>query len=113
MPGDTSGEAGVDPWPHHRSGGKEQKQRHPMNQTSSTARSHERWAHFRFSVIGPLLAAPPSRGQLQTQLKELAAKKWRHPISGDWVLLGLSTIERWYYKALCSKVTVRRCRIPV
>src|SRR6266545_4029526 len=74
-----------------------------MKEASSTSRSHERWAHFRFSVIGPLLAAPPCRGQLQAQLQELAAKKWRHPISGEWILLGLSTIERWYYKALCSK----------
>ena len=74
-----------------------------MKETSSTSRPHERWAHFRFSVVGPLLAAPPSRGQLQTQLQELAAKKWRHPISGEWVLLGLSTIERWYYKALHTK----------
>ena len=74
-----------------------------MKETSSTLRSHERWAHFRFSVIGPLLAAPPFRGQLQAQLQDLAAKKWRHPISGEWVLLGLSTIERWYYKASRSK----------
>ena len=66
-------------------------------------RSHERWAHFRFSVIGLLLAAPPAPGQLQAQLQELAARKWRHPISGEWVVLGLSTIQRWYYKALRSK----------
>ena len=74
-----------------------------MKDISSILRPHERWAHFRFSVIGPLLAAPPSRGQLQAQLQELAAKKWRHPISEEWVLFGLSTIERWYYKALRSK----------
>jgi transposase InsO family protein len=74
-----------------------------MNPTSSTFRSHERWAHFRFSVIGPLLAAPPSRGQLQAQLQELAAKKWQHPVSGAWVVFGLSTLERWYYQALRSK----------
>src|SRR5881296_1972831 len=74
-----------------------------MKETSSTSRFHERWAHFRFSVIGPLLAAPPARGQLQVQLQELAAKKWRHPISGEWVLFGLSTIERWYYRSLGSK----------
>ena len=49
------------------------------------------------------MAAPASRGELQGQLQELAAKKWRHPISGAWVLFGLSTIERWYYKALRSK----------
>jgi putative transposase len=66
-------------------------------------RSTERWAHFRFSVIGPLLAAPPARGQLQHQLKELAAKKWRHPLSGQGISLGRSTIERWYYKALRGK----------
>ena len=74
-----------------------------MEQDPQSCRSHERWAHFRFGVIGPLLAAPPERGQLQIQLRELAAKKWRHPINGQWVQLGLSTIERWYYKAARSK----------
>lgn len=74
-----------------------------MENQSQSFRSHERWAHFRFSVIGPLLAAPPARGQLQDQLRELAAKKWRHPISGEWTVFGLSTLERWYYKALGSK----------
>jgi putative transposase len=76
---------------------------HPMKETSSNLRPHERWAHFRFSVVGPLLAAPPERGQLQAQLQELAHKKWRHPISGEWVVFGLSTLERWYYKALRAK----------
>jgi putative transposase len=42
-----------------------------------------------------LLAAPPERGELQEQLKSLAAKKWHHPITGQWVQFGLSTIERW------------------
>ena len=74
-----------------------------MEQDPQSCRSHERWAHFRFSVIGPLLAAPPDRGQLQIQLRELAAKKWRHPINSQWVQFGLSTIERWYYKAARSK----------
>lgn len=60
----------------------------------------ERWAHFRFSVIGPLLAAPPRRGELRDELRRLAQKKWRHPITGQGVALGVSTIERWYYKAL-------------
>ena len=60
----------------------------------------ERWAHFRFSVIGPLLAAPPERGELKAELERLARKRWRHPITGQWVQWGASTIERWYYKAL-------------
>jgi transposase InsO family protein len=67
------------------------------------SRPIERWAHFRFSVIGPLLAAPAQRGQLQAQLEQLALKKWRHPITGDWALFSFSTIERWYYKALHSQ----------
>ena len=40
---------------------------------------------------------------MQRQLEELALKKWRHPITGESTTLGLSTIERWYYKALRSK----------
>jgi putative transposase len=60
----------------------------------------ERWAHFRFSVIGPLLAAPPDRGELRQELEILARKKWRHPITAQGVHFGLSTIERWYYLAL-------------
>ena len=74
-----------------------------MEKELQSSRSHERWAHFRFSVIGALLAAPPPRGQLQHQLQQLALKKWRHPMTGEWTLLGLSTIERWYYKAARSK----------
>lgn len=73
-----------------------------MKEDSSSIRSHERWAQFRFSVIGSLLAAPPQRGQLQERIEELAARKWRHPLSGEWTLFGFSTIERWYYKALGS-----------
>lgn len=62
--------------------------------------SNRRWAQFRFSVIGTLLAAPPQKGQLQERIKELAAKTWRHPITGQPTTFGFSTIERWYYQAL-------------
>ncbi len=65
------------------------------------------WAHFRFSVIGPLLAAPPRQGQLGVALDRLASKPWRHPVTGQWVRFGASTIERWYYRA------VRGARDPV
>ena len=70
-----------------------------MANDSDILRSHQRWAQFRFSVVGSLLAAPPGRGDLQEQLTLLAAKKWRHPISSQWVQFGRSTIERWYYTA--------------
>jgi len=74
-----------------------------MSKFFGFGRSHEQWARFRFSVIGPLLAAPPERGDLQEQLKSLAAKKWHHPISGQPVQFGQSTIERWFYTARNEK----------
>ena len=58
-----------------------------------------RWARFRFSVVGPLLAAPPACGELRAELERLAQKRWRHPITGEPVSLTVSTIERWYYAA--------------
>lgn len=67
---------------------------------SKISRSHEQWARFRFSVIGPLLAAPAAPGQLQEKLQALAQREWRHPISGQQVRFGLSTLQRWYYTAL-------------
>ena len=57
---------------------------------------HQRWAHLRFAVVGPLLAAPPGKGERQAALRELAAKRWCHPISDQPVRFGMSTIERWY-----------------
>jgi len=60
---------------------------------------HERWAHLRFSVIGQLLAAPPPRGQLRAELKQLASRTWQHPITGEPVRFALSTIERWLLRS--------------
>jgi len=50
------------------------------------------------------LAAPPGRGELKAELKKLAGRRWRHPIRGEWVSFGRSTIERWYYAALREKM---------
>jgi len=66
---------------------------------SDKGRGHERWAHLRFAIIGPLLAAPPMKGELGAALEALADKEWRHPRSGEVVRFGFSTIERWYYQA--------------
>jgi transposase InsO family protein len=63
------------------------------------SRVHEQWAHFRFSVIGQLLAAPPRKGMLRLELDKLAACAWRRPVSGEPVRFGVSTLERWYYRA--------------
>ncbi len=69
-----------------------------MTETPSP-RASERWAHLRFSIVGPLLAAPPPPGQLKAELMALAAKIWRHPISGQPCRFAFSTIERWYLRA--------------
>lgn len=62
--------------------------------------TRQRWAQFRFTVVGPLLSRPPAEGQLQEELQQLSQKAWRHPQSGEEVRFGFSTLERWYYKAL-------------
>ena len=60
----------------------------------------QRWARFRFSVIGELLACPPEKGQLQTAIRRLSQNSYQHPIDPDRrIAFGASTIERWYYKA--------------
>lgn len=80
---------------------------------SQAPRSHERWAHFRLSVVGSLLSAPPSSGDLDAELGRLARKAWRHPITGAPVRFGQSTIERWYYeaRAVANPVDVLRRKL--
>lgn len=65
--------------------------------------SHELWARLRFSVVGPLLASPPGRGELHNELVRLSEKTWQHPTTGEPVQFGASTIEHWYYAAKKSE----------
>lgn len=59
-----------------------------------------RMARFRFSVIGELLAAPSEdRGELAARIASLAARAWKHPVTGEPRRYGFSTIESWYYDA--------------
>ena len=74
-----------------------------MTEQAGGKRVHEKWATFRFSVIGLLLAAPPPRGELDGAIAALAERTWHHPTSGKPVRFGFSTIERWYYRALKEK----------
>src|SRR5260370_37077134 len=67
------------------------------------ARTHQRWAHLRFSIVGPLLASPPARGELEAELKKLAGKSWLHPVTGQPAQFSVSTIQRWYYAARSQK----------
>jgi putative transposase len=73
----------------------------------------DRWAKLRFGIIGGLLAAPPAAGDLQAALSELAARTWRHPLTGLEVRFGASTIQRWYYaaKAATNPMEVLRNQI--
>jgi putative transposase len=58
-----------------------------------------RWARLRFSIIGPLLAAPPEPGELSERLRQLAEKSYQNPSTKLTIRFGVSTIERWYYDA--------------
>ena len=69
-----------------------------MTQTSQSS-TGALWARFRFSVVGPLLSSPPARGTLKTAIRSLAAKTWRHPVTGRDVQFTAVSIERWYYMA--------------
>lgn len=79
----------------------------------SNCGSHDRWAHWRFAIIGRLLASPPPRGELYVALKELSAQTWRHPITGDPERVGVSTLERWFLAARKSNDPVRVLRRKV
>jgi hypothetical protein len=68
-----------------------------MDKTSP--KTLQNWAVFRFSVVGGLLARPPEKGELQKELGLLAERIWHHPITNQQVKFGVSTIERWYYRA--------------
>jgi putative transposase len=102
MPGDIDDGVVVEASRGRRTGRKTKK-RCLMKNDPPVSRPAERWACFRFSVIGPLLAAPPPRGELQNQLRELAARSWGHPMTGQPVQFGLSTLERWYHAARREK----------
>lgn len=63
----------------------------------------DRWARLRFSIVGPLLAAPPAQGELGEALRALSAKTWCHPVTGLPVSFAISTIERWLHVARAAK----------
>lgn len=69
--------------------------------TEESKRTLKNWAHLRFSIVGPLLARPPDKGELARELEKLASRRYPHPgCEGKWLHFGISTIERWYYQAL-------------
>jgi putative transposase len=71
--------------------------------TNTPAARSSLWGRFRFAVVGALLSAPPSRGELKAAIRSLAAKTWTHPVTGREVHFSAVTIERWYYTARREK----------
>jgi len=75
-----------------------------------TEEDTDRWARLRFAIIGPLLAAPPPRGQLRKTIAALVEKNWSHPVNGTAIRFGFATLERWYYAAHKAKDPVAALR---
>jgi transposase InsO family protein len=73
-----------------------------------------RWANLRFSIIGPLMAAPPEHGALAARIAELAAATYKHPTTGEPMRYSVSTITRWYYAAkdAADPVAVLARKVP-
>jgi transposase InsO family protein len=69
--------------------------------TEESKKTLKNWAHLRFSIVGPLLARPPDKGELAKEFEKLASRRYPHPgREGEWLRFAVSTIERWYYQAL-------------
>jgi len=75
--------------------------------------NHERWAALRHAIIGPLLAAPPERGELARELRRLSERTWKHPITGQPKRFGVSTLERWLSAARSADNPIQALRRQV
>src|SRR5438876_7309990 len=84
--------------PYERRGCR-RKRRKPLMSDPRDGEDRDAFARLRFSIIGPLLAAPPAPGELYGVLRALSAKTWRHPRTDLPISFAASTIERWYYAA--------------
>ena len=89
-----------------------------MGESGAKRNSKERWAEFRFGVVGALLSSPPERGGLRQALRDLAARTWQHPITGKAKRYGIATIERWYYRSYRERGSIvqalrRKTRVDV
>jgi len=73
----------------------------------------ERWAFFRHAVIGPLLIAPPEPGKLRAALLALSHRSFAHPVTGEAMRVGFSTLEKWFYAARDSNDPVEPLRRKV
>lgn len=70
---------------------------------TTTPPPSERWAYFRFAIVGSLLTSPPVHGALHAAIKALSRTTFVHPVTGLPVKFAYSTIERWFYKASATQ----------
>jgi len=80
---------------------------------SKNVENPRKWAQFRFAVVGGLLSSPLDADSLQDRIGQLAAKVWKHPITGEPHAVKFSTIERWYYQAKSDRNPVDRLQRKV
>ena len=66
---------------------------------SKKSKKRRKLAQFRLSIIGALLSVPPDKGHLQKELESIAQRLYFHPLKKVWKKYGVTTIERWYYRA--------------
>ena len=68
---------------------------------------------FRFSIVGGILACPPTDDSLITELRRLANIQWLHPVTKEHRTYSVGTIERWFYIARKARDPVDAlCSIP-
>ena len=72
-----------------------------------TTPARVRWARFRFGIIAPLLSSPPEPGELGASIAALAARRWRHPTTGEVIRFSAKSIERWFYTARGQQDPIR------
>ncbi len=77
----------------------------------NTESNSVRWARFRFTIIGPLLSAPPDSGCLKKELTSLSKKQWQNPTTGNPISFSVSTLERWFYAAKLSSDPIQTLRV--
>lgn len=64
-----------------------------------TESPHQKWAFFRYAVVGKLLMNLHQKGSLGRELEKLSEMEWTHPTTGKPIQFAYSTIENWYYQA--------------
>ena len=70
--------------------------------TSDARKNSVLWGEFRFAVVSLLIISHIDQGQINSEIQQLSDRTWKHPISGEDVRFGFSTVERWYYRALIA-----------